>query len=90
MITVYHNHNPRLEIQSDFDACDNLIKVAQVDTDDLEEAFALTNSIDHPWTENAQVRAEPGRHRSTSVGDVMEQDGDRFIVDTIGFRKWED
>jgi len=39
----------------------------------LEQVFALTNHIDHAWTENPQVvwHAITAPLRSTSVGDVI-------------------
>lgn len=63
-------------------------QVATYDGDDLSDAFERTNSIDSPWftaTKNG-ISAEPGRHRSTSVGDIFEDDeGGRFVVDGVGF-----
>ena len=45
-------------------------KVAEVDTDQLEVAFELTNTIHRPWWTNPGVRAVKPT-RSTSVGDVL-------------------
>ena len=47
--------------------------VATVDTDNLEVAFELTNSIDCAWWTNAKVisRFEDNGCRSTSVGDIV-------------------
>ena len=45
--------------------------VAEIDADSLGEVFALTNHIDHPWQENAGVRAARATARSTSVGDLV-------------------
>lgn len=62
-------------------------KVAEVQTDDLERAFELTNSIESSWS----VKPGPGvkplgtRLRSTSVGDFMVQDGRAHAVASIGF-----
>jgi hypothetical protein len=55
-------------------------EVAKVDTDDLEEAFELTNI----WEDESKItRLE--RMSSTSVGDIFQQ-GDRyFMVDNFGF-----
>lgn len=88
MIKVFHNKNHHFDVKSDPDACVNLVEVAQVDTDKLEEAYRLTNSFERPWMANPKVQATPGRHRSTSVGDVLEREGgDRFIVDVFGFTR---
>lgn len=45
--------------------------VANVRTDELGEAFQLTNTIDAPWWENEGVeKLVAGGRRSTSVGDI--------------------
>ena len=63
--------------------------VAKVSTDNLDTAFRLTNSIDSFWGNNEGVTYLPvtGRTRSTSVGDIMEHDGNLFIVLDFGFQK---
>jgi hypothetical protein len=65
-------------------------KVAVVSTIDLDRAFELTNHIDHDWTENDGVAAEPGGMRSTSVGDILvstDSEGIKraFAVASFGF-----
>lgn len=57
-------------------------EVAKVDTDDLEEAFELTNL----WNDESKVTRFT-RMSSSSVGDIF-QKGDRyFMVDTFGFQE---
>jgi hypothetical protein len=89
MITVYHNMNPfaLLGNLNPFGVADlnTLVKVAQVDTEDLDEAFELTNHLGQSWTLNPQVKAEAGQYRSTSVGDVLERGGVRYRVESSGF-----
>lgn len=64
----------------------SFVKVADVDTDSLEDAFALTNHIDRPWSENGRVEpAGDGKWRSTSVGDLLRVDGQVFSVSPVGF-----
>jgi hypothetical protein len=58
--------------------------VAEVDTDDLEEAFTLTNSIDSPWWENRRVKCLR-RDRSTSVWDLLETRAGLYRVASLGF-----
>lgn len=62
--------------------------VAEVDTDDAEVAFSLTNHLDSPWTANDGVKKMGATSaRSTSVGDVMRvNSGQYFYVAPIGFR----
>lgn len=68
-------------------------KVATVVTKDLadeidalEIAFERTNHIDSSWTENSDVIAESGRHRSTSVGDIAVVNGKVYVARSMG---WE-
>lgn len=64
--------------------------VAIAETDDLDRAYYLTNHIDKDWTTNYHVTAVNGKHRSTSVGDVLvKADGTRFYVAPVGFDKME-
>lgn len=61
--------------------------VAEVDSNDLEQVFDLTNHIDHDWTTNDKVdefNPMTGK-RSTSVGDIFERDGKYYFVDNSGF-----
>ena len=88
MIKVYHNDmflayilNPSLKKNT-------VHLVAEVDTDDLDEAFRLTNNITHLWVINKGVKAVEGvQHRSTSVGDLLEWNGKSYVVESVGFRE---
>ena len=80
-------------------ACGEYEQVAEVDTDDKETAFRLTNHIDSPWNDNEYVQNETvkpigsakDRARSTSVGDLMiDDDGDMWIVSPVGFTRYGD
>lgn len=63
-----------------------LEKVAQMEGDDKDQAFSLTNHIDDAWTKNPQVTVMgDGRWRSTSVGDLMRVDGEMHVVSSFGF-----
>lgn len=63
------------------------IKVAQVQTEDLEQAFELTNHIDKDWQSNKLVTALTEKARSTSVGDLCVRNEEVFVVSSIGFEK---
>jgi hypothetical protein len=52
----------------------------QVDTNDLDEAFELTNL----WNEDRKV-TRLRRGYSSSVGDIFVKDDNCFIVDNFGF-----
>lgn len=67
-------------IRAMFDAQENAqwpkdyVHVATVESDDREDAFVLTNSIDYGWWKNAGVTPHGDAAkgcRSTSVGDVV-------------------
>lgn len=65
--------------------------VAVVEAGTLEEAYRLTNHIDHDWWENALVRTlATTPPRSTSVGDVLVRHGQAWIVARVGFIPLED
>jgi hypothetical protein len=56
----------------------------------LEKVFELTNHIDHDWRDNPGVKVIGvigGRHRSTSINDVVEVNGKCWICDTVGWKE---
>ena len=60
--------------------------VAEVNTNDLETAYMLTNHIDEDWYTHPDVKCIR-QSRSTSVGDFMVKDGRWWVVDGIGFKR---
>jgi hypothetical protein len=65
-----------------------LTLVARVDTNELDDAYRLTNHIDSDWQENPGVEAvgDAGKGaRSTSVGDVLEMNDGYWMVASFGF-----
>lgn len=64
-------------------------KVANVESEDLEMAFELTNSIDSYWGENEGVEDLTDGSRSTSVGDFMIKDGGYHAVSSFGFTRFD-
>lgn len=97
MITVYHN-DKFLDLSFEHNIAKafkdkmmnvHLRKVADVDTNSLDDAFRLTNHISDSWTKNEEVNAAVVEPRSTSVGDVMEKDGKQYIVAMSGFEEME-
>jgi hypothetical protein len=66
---------------------DNYDLVAEVETDKLSEAFRLTNTIDNPWWENPSVEKKflSSGCRSTSIGDIVEINGDFYKCAPIGW-----
>lgn len=66
-----------------------LSKVADVEVEDINQVFELTNHIDRSWTSNPGVTAMPGSHRSTSVGDVYLVDDAFYAVCNVGLKRLE-
>lgn len=73
--------------------------VAYVDTtavklgEILERAFSRTNSYELPWyqdSRNGATETAAQGCRSTSVGDVLEFAGVKYVVDSFGFKCLED
>jgi hypothetical protein len=95
IVRVLHNLNNRFVSTNDPDYCANTRLVATVTVPDGKDArqwaFRVTSHIDsNCWMTNPSVAAEPGNHRSTSVGDVLEvvEPGKppvRYILDFAGY-----
>ena len=76
MIEVYHLREFEVCIGADAEFPQDYDMVAEVQADDLEEGFRLTNTIDSPWWEQdgVQLFVKPPL-RSTSAGDVLVLEG---------------
>lgn len=89
IFNVYHRTAYRFETENRAEA--KFLFVAMVVAENLDKVYELTNHIDHSWMENADVQVTPGTsgHRSTSVGDEIENlsTGERFVVASAGFEK---
>ena len=60
--------------------------VAEVGSSDPEQAWHLTNHVDRQWQDNPGVRAVPGPHRSSCVGDALEMpDGSWLLCASFGW-----
>jgi len=60
--------------------------------DILEEAFKLTNSVYNPWYLNKDISTDNKTRkgcRSTSVGDVVQVNGETYMVNAFGFKHIE-
>jgi hypothetical protein len=90
MIEVYHNTEFLMYMQQE--TLESLTLghfecVARVETDSLDEAYALTQNIDQPWHRNTNVSAANRSTRSTSVGDLVKKDDKYHIVESCGFKE---
>lgn len=88
MIKVFHNAK-FMDYYLNKDALKNTSTVlaATVKTNDLEEAFRLTNHINNDWQENEGVTSSGLSRRSTSVGDILVEDSKYHVVESCGFRE---
>lgn len=90
MISVFHNDNfLNYGLGKEKTLAGTVARlVARVATNSLDDAFRLTNNIDHAWIKNGLVNPVNvhGAARSTSVGDILLQDKTCFVVEMAGFR----
>ena len=62
--------------------------VATVNAESIEDVFRLTNHIDNDWRENAYVTPTKEAQRSTSVGDIVEDEKrKRWICQSMGWKE---
>lgn len=85
MIKVYHDKVPSFGHGNPSFPADYEL-VAYVETDDKGVAYELTNHIHQEWWKNEGVRCMK-ETRSTSVGDVMEVNGELWRVEPLGYKK---
>jgi hypothetical protein len=88
MSVVYHDKKPSFGVLEEPRTWPDDYDVAgEVDTDNLDEVYELTNTITGPWWENAGVKnAKPTR--STSVGDIVVTSKDVvFLVLPVGWQE---
>src|SRR5260221_9396973 len=92
---VYHAHDPFAMVTPQAahwfrERSRHYTHVADVEAP-LEQVFALTNHIDHPWTGNPQVvwYTTDAPVRSTSVGDVIVslESGQAWLVTPAGLQE---
>ena len=99
MITIYQNRCKELSSEPQKEAkyammmgakkwqpefAQYYIASCEVDTDDLEEAFELTNL----WNDMNKINFLADRGPSSSVGDIfVDSKGQCFIVDNYGFKQ---
>lgn len=73
--------------------CVAVMVPAKIEIDDiLEHAYYLTNTIEEPWYNNPGSLINVSEDkvkgcRSTSVGDVIKYNGNKYLVDKFGFTK---
>jgi hypothetical protein len=86
---VLHAKEPEFSVNPDdkFDSSKFTV-VAEVTCLDIESAFGLTNHIHNNWEKNPECNVLSPRNRSTSVGDIIEEeDGAKFWCASAGWIK---
>lgn len=93
LFTVYHAVNSDFGMSEPqaFNAI-NFRKVAEVECEDLNQVYLLTNSIEYHWGDNEGVKMTGPRTRSTSIGDVIASVDEckAWRVASTGFSPLED
>lgn len=90
---VYHVIEPtfRPTVPKDFPNGFELVAELVIDSyeiGNLEKVFELTNTIEHPWWNNKEVKVHR-KTRSTSVGDVVQTEEGRFyLCDAAGWTQF--
>lgn len=85
MAQVYHDKmfNPVESRERIFP--DDFLLVAEVDSNNVEDIYVLTNHIDQAWWNNLGVK-KIVESRSTSIGDVVVlESGDIYVCRTLGW-----
>ena len=86
---IYHAKNPTFGFGQDPKFPEEYEEVAIVEANSVDDTFKITNHIDENWTRNPEV-VELINHnpRSTSVGDVVEdEDGKFHYCDMVGWKE---
>jgi len=94
--TVFH-HQPLCHLMCNSEMCAEYLgwpekyeKTATVDAHSLDEVYAKTQHLHHPWWENKGVTAFGIAARSTSIGDIVQahaEGGQLWVVASFGFDK---
>ena len=86
---IYHAKNPTFGFGQDPKFPEEYEEVAIVEANSVDDTFKITNHIDENWTRNPEV-VELINHnpRSTSVGDVVEDEEGKFhYCDMVGWKE---
>lgn len=92
MIRVYFNPDYTLgfPLTGEDVKIENLQHIADVDVSDLREAFEICQNEDLPWVSREEVTPDPlvaDGTRSVAPGDVLELDGEWFLVGPADFQR---
>ena len=89
LFKIWHANHPRFGFGEQPKFPEAYTKIAHVEADSVADTFRITNHIDSDWLENPEVQWNiSGGMRSTSVGDVVEdENGDFYRCENVGWEK---
>lgn len=92
MVRIYFNPDYTLDfpLTGEEVKIEHLQHIADVDVNDLQEAFELCQNTDQPWTGRREVTPEAEvaeGTRSLAPGDVLEFEGEWYLVGTADFQR---
>lgn len=92
MVRVYFNPDYTLgfPLTGDEVKIENLQHIADVDVADVREAYEICQNTDQPWTAREEVTPNTvvaEGTRSVAPGDVLELDGEWFLVGPADFQR---
>jgi hypothetical protein len=92
MVRVYFNPDYTLgfPLSGDEVKIEHLQHIADVDASDLREVYEMCQNTDQPWTSRSGVTANPivvEGTRSVAPGDVLEMEGEWYLVGTADFQR---
>ncbi|MBW8683382.1 hypothetical protein [Chitinophaga rhizophila] len=92
MVRVYFNPDYTLgfPLTGEEVKIENLQHIADVEATDLREAFEICQNMDIPWTGRPEVTPNAivvNGTRSVAPGDVLELDGEWFLVGPADFQR---
>jgi hypothetical protein len=91
MISVYHNPNLKSDSESGLvTSWEKCVHVADVLTEDLEEALNATNKTGEINFKQHLVQTKTDVSRPTSDGDILVHNDQKYLVQTFGFLALED
>jgi hypothetical protein len=88
---IWHANNPTFGFGEQPKFPEEYTKVSLVEADSVADTFRITNHIDSDWRMNDEViESYKDRVRSTSIGDIVEdEDDDFYLCASVGWEKMD-
>lgn len=89
MVSVYFNPDSMQTSRDGVIDQTKLLHVADVDVSTLGQAYHAMQNREEEWVDHPRVTVQPGLEetfaRSLSAGDVLELDGQRYLLLVVGY-----